>query len=748
MNASVPIDMAQARRSYKGGASEAPHASKASESPAYHDSRFAVPGIRCAGCMAKIERGLSGLHGVAAARVNFSAKQVAVSHDALLTEDRLRKAIEELGFEAQILADNPLSEDRGDTARLLRALAVAGFGMMNIMLLSVSIWSGAAGVTRDVFHMLSALIAIPVIAYSGRPFFASAVMALRYRRTNMDVPISIGILLATGLSFYETITGGVHAYFDGAVMLLFFLLAGRVLDGMMRDRAREGISALLKQTPSGAMVVQADGSTVWTKTSDIVPDMVILVAAGENLAADGVVIQGESGFDMAMLTGESAPQACKCGDEVLAGTTNLLAPVHVRVTASGGDTSIADIARLMDDAGQHRSLYVRVADRAARYYAPVVHSLALLGCAGWMLAGAGWHQALLVAVSVLIITCPCALGLAVPAAQVVTAGALMRKGVLIKDGSALERLAEADYAIFDKTGTLTMGRPEAMNIGDLTDAQKAVALALAQSSRHPLSKGLAAALRSKAICPADVQQIGETGGEGVHGLWGDIPVSLGRAHHEYDIGGSEDRGVGGSSKGASMGGSMGAVLTIGGTSRAICFHDRLRPDAQATVDRLRGMAMRAAIISGDHLAPVAHLAKRMGISFLAQARPEDKVAAVEKMTRDGHKVLMVGDGLNDGPALAAAYVSMAPGSASDVGQQAADAVFTSDSLMSVALAVTAARKTGHIVRQNFAAAICYNMLAVPLALAGQVTPLIAALAMSLSSLIVVGNSLRLRGAAK
>jgi len=628
------------------------------------------------------------------------------------------------------LADNPLSEDRGDTARLLRALAVAAFGMMNIMLLSVSIWSGAVGVTRDLFHMLSALIAIPVIAYSGRPFFASAAMALRYRRTNMDVPISIGILLATGLSLYETVTGGPHAYFDGAVMLLFFLLAGRVLDGMMRDRAREGISALLKQTPSGAMVVRSDGNTIWTKTTDIVPGMVLLVAAGENLAADGVVVKGESGFDMSMLTGESAPQTCKRGDEVLAGTTNLLAPVHVRVTASGGDTSIADISRLMDDAGQHRSVYVRVADRAARYYAPAVHSLALLGFAGWMLSGAGWHQSLLVAVSVLIITCPCALGLAVPAAQVVTAGALMRKGVLIKDGSALERLAEADHAIFDKTGTLTMGRPEAVNICDLSDTEKAVALALAQSSRHPLSKGLAGTLRNEGICPADVKRIRETGGEGVHGMWRDIPVSLGRANHEDGDG------------------KMGAMLTIGGKSIDIDFHDMLRPDAQATVDRLRGMAISALIISGDRIAPVSQLAKRIGIPFRAEARPEDKVAAVEKMTRDGHKVLMIGDGLNDGPALAAAYVSMAPGSASDVGQQAADAVFTSDSLMPVALAVIAARKTGHIVRQNFAAAICYNVLAVPLALAGLVTPLIAAIAMSLSSLIVVGNALRLRGAAK
>ena len=382
-------------------------------------SRFAVPAIRCAGCIAKIENGLNGEPGILSSRVNFSTKQVAISHLPELAEDQLKQKIEALGFEAQILADNPLSEEKGSTDRLIRALAVAGFGMMNIMLLSVSVWSGAAGVTRDLFHWLSALIAIPVIAYSGRPFFASAAMALRYGRTNMDVPISIGILLATGLSLYETATGGAHAYFDGAVMLLFFLLAGRVLDGMMRDRAREGIGALLKQTAPGAMVVMDDGSTQWIATRDLRPDMRMMVAAGGNLAADGRIEKGSSSFDCSLMTGESEPQPKGEGDRVLAGTLNLSSPVVVRVTATGEDTSLSDIARLMDEAGQHRSFYVRVADRAARYYAPAVHSLALLAFAYWMIVGAGWHQSLLIAVAVLIITCPCALGLAVPAPTII-----------------------------------------------------------------------------------------------------------------------------------------------------------------------------------------------------------------------------------------------------------------------------------------------------------------------------------------
>ena len=315
------------------------------------DSRFTVPAIRCAGCIGKIERGLGQLPGVLAARVNFSAKRVAVRHSRDIDETDIIEELHKLGFEAQRAADNPLALDDVDSKRLLRALAVAGFGMMNIMLLSVSVWSGAGGVTREMFHWLSALIAIPVIAYSGRPFFASAAMALRYRRTNMDVPISIGVLLATALSIYETAFGGHDAYFDGAVMLLFFLLAGRALDAAMRNRARSGIAALLGRMGRGASVLGEDGAASWIAADALQAGMVMLVAAGESLAADGKIISGNSRIDNAMLTGESAPETVAPGDDVRAGTMNLGDPIRVKITAVGDDTTIAEIARLMDEAG-------------------------------------------------------------------------------------------------------------------------------------------------------------------------------------------------------------------------------------------------------------------------------------------------------------------------------------------------------------------------------------------------------------
>jgi len=691
------------------------------------DTRFTVPGIRCAGCIAKIERELPAIAGIEAARVNFSAKRVAIRHDPAINEDDLCAAMRNLGFEAQAVADNPLALDDQESKRLNRALGVAGFGMMNVMLLSVSVWAGAEGPTKDLFHWLSLLIALPVIAYAGQPFFASALMALRHRRTNMDVPISIGVILATGLSIYETVTGGQHAYFESAVMLLFFLLCGRALDVAMRTRTRAGIGALLSRIGKSASVIAEDGSTTRLATDQLEPGMVILVAAGEALAADGEVTNGQSAIDNSMLTGESAAEPIAPGSLVHAGAINLSAPIEVRLTAVAEDTAVAEIARLMDEAGQSRSRYVRIADRASRAYAPVVHSLAALAFVGWMIAGAGWYHSLVIAIAVLIITCPCAMGLAVPTAQVVASGALLKRGLLVKDGSALERLAETDIALFDKTGTLTLGQPRA-EIAELDPKQRSVALALAQSSRHPLSIGLAAALQDDGVIPAPVTDIREISGTGLIGDWTGRPVALERAETE--------------------GSFLATRLVIGGDTTIIRFTDPVRGDARQTVAALSRNGIESRIISGDRDTAVQAVAHELRVPALAEVTPQDKLVHLEELKSQGHMPLMVGDGLNDGPALAAAHASIAPGTASDVSQQAADAVFIGDRLMPVAMAVRVASATMRIVRQNFAFAIGYNVLAIPLALFGFVTPLVAAIAMSISSIVVVANSLRLAGAAK
>jgi Cu2+-exporting ATPase len=697
--------------------------------PALTVSVLAVPGIHCAGCIGKIERGLAAEPGVAEARVNLTARMVTVAHAPGIDARALVAALARLGFEAQPRRDEQTK--RHSAARpLLGPLAVAGFAAMNVMLLSVSVWSGAEGATRDLFHWISALIAVPAILYAGRPFFHSAWGALRHGRTNMDVPISIGVVIATGLSLYETAVGGEHAWFDGALMLLTFLLAGRVLDAMMRDRARSGIDALLSQAAQGAMVVAGDGKLAWCAATALQPGMVMRIAAGERLAADGEIVAGASRFDQSLLTGESAPVSAGQGERVLAGTLNLDAPLDVRVSHTGRDTTLAEIARLMEASTQSRSRYVRIADRASRLYAPAVHALAAVTVLGWLLAGASLYEALVIGVAVLIITCPCALGLAVPVAQVVASGALMRQGIMVKDGSALERLARVDRALFDKTGTLTIGRPlpDPAALAALETDEASVALALASHSRHPLSRALADALGVAGHRAAALEQITERPGQGVFARWNGIEVALRRP----------ERGSG-----------IAAVLAIGEQPpRLISFADRLRPDATQALARMRSLGIEPSILSGDNPAAVTEVARTTGLTAQANASPSEKQDAIRRLERAGQSVLMIGDGLNDGPALSAATASMAPSSASDVGLQASDVVFTGESLLAVPRAVDAARATMRVVRQNFVLAIVYNALAVPLAMAGLLTPLIAAAAMSASSLLVIANSLRLAGAAR
>lgn len=688
-----------------------------------------VPAMHCAGCMAKVERALSALPGVSAARVNLTARQVLVRHDPAVDIPALVEVLAQVGFASQPRGDE--GPERPSAVKpLLAPLAVAGFAAMNVMLLSVSIWSGAEGVTRELFHWLSALIGVPAIAYAGRPFFASAWGALKRRTTNMDVPISIGVTLATALSLYETASGGADAWFDGTLMLLLFLLAGRALDAAMRDRARAGVDALMRQAAPGAMVSGPGGSLDWVSARDLVPGMVMRVAAGERLAADGEIVSGASRFDQSLLTGESTAISVIAGEAVLAGTLNLDNPVDVRVTAAGEGTALAEIARLMDASGQVRSRYVRIADRASRLYAPAVHTLAALSFAGWMVAGAGLHQSLVIAIAVLIITCPCALGLAVPVAQVVATGALMRMGVMVKDGSALERLASIDRALLDKTGTLTMGRPlpDPVVLDALPADAAAIALSLASHSRHPLSRALVEVLAGRGVRTLVLHDVQEEAGQGVRGTWNGVAVALHRPE--------------------TANGTATALDIAGRPTWLIPFADRLRPDALAALSRLKMLGVEGSILSGDNFHAVAEVARTTGLTAQSSASPSDKQEVIARLQGAGRQVLMVGDGLNDGPALSAANASIAPGSASDVGRQAADLVFLGDSLDALPRALAAARRTMAVVRQNFVLAIGYNLLAVPLAMAGLVTPLIAAAAMSASSLIVVANSLRLVRAAR
>jgi Cu2+-exporting ATPase len=698
-----------------------------------------VPGVHCAACIRKVEGAVRKLPGITHARVNFTTRRLTAEWEsARLAPAEIVAAVEGAGFEARPFAPADVAAQAADpgTRRLLTSMAVAGFAAMNIMLLSISVWSGAEGATRDLFHLISAAIAIPAIAYAGQPFFASAWGALRKGRTNMDVPISIGILMAAGMSLHETLTGGAHAWFDAAVMLIFFLLVGRYLDSLMRDRARAGVATLMKQAARGALVRAPDGDTEYRPIEAVAPGMTVLVAAGERIPVDGTVLEGRSGIDRSLVTGESLPETVAPGGAVLAGTLNLDAPLAVKTTAVGDASFLAQVVRLMEAAEGGRARYTRIADRAARLYAPAVHLTALLTAIGWLWLGAGWHTAILTAIAVLIITCPCALGLAVPAVQVRAAQVLMARGLLVKDGSALERLAECDTVVLDKTGTLTLGRPVPVGTLPLGDDDLALAAGLAAKSRHPLSRALLAAARARGIAPTPLADVLEIPGQGLEAVHAGTLLRLGRP----DWAGSTGRTDGAEAAHLELAFRRGADPAV-----RIAFTDPLRPDAAEAIARLKAAGLDVRILSGDRPSAVAAAARALSIDrFAAAQTPADKLAVLEALKSEGRRVLVVGDGLNDAPMLAAGHASLAPASASDAGQTAADMLFLHDSLLAVPQALETARRADAQVRQNFALAVGYNILAVPIAIAGLATPLIAAVAMSLSSLIVVGNALRLK----
>ncbi|GAA6181436.1 heavy metal translocating P-type ATPase [Shimia sp. NS0008-38b] len=692
---------------------------------------LSVPGVHCAACIATVERALEAYPNVTSARVNLTLKRASVEAGAEITASDLVSVLAAVGYEAHELDAGTLSATQNDKAGrdLLMRLAVAGFASMNVMLLSVSVWSGAEAATRDLFHWISAAIALPTILFSGKPFFVHAWSALKHRRLNMDVPIVLAIVLAVVTSLWETSLSGEHAYFDAALTLVFFLLGGRYLDHRTRAVARSAAEELAAlEVPRAFRVVNGREESVAVR--DLQVGDVILVRPGGRMPVDGEILEGQSELDRSLLTGETLPVFAEPGQTVSAGEVNLTGPLMIRASAVGEQTSLHRMADLVAVAESGRSNYTSLADKAAKLYAPGVHILSALSFVGWYLYTFDVRTALNIAAAVLIITCPCALGLAVPAVTTAASGRLFRKGMLVKHSTALERMAQVDTVVFDKTGTLTAGTPKLINLDAFDSETLSIALALSRVSAHPLSVALTQAAQMAGVEPAAVQKLQEVPGYGTQGLYNGDLVRLGRA----------------SWVGASNEGSTAAYLSIAGkVSEGFVFEDSLRAGAEEAVTALREGGKDIVLISGDSSDAVRALAEKLGIAnWEAEALPEDKAKRIQALSEKGRYVLMVGDGLNDTAALAAAHVSISPASALDAARVASDIVLLGGDLSPIPMAIETAQSATGRIRENFRIATIYNIVAVPLAVAGLATPLIAALAMSLSSITVSLNALRLR----
>lgn len=694
--------------------SAAPLALETASGPAL---QFSVPSVHCAACIGKIERGLAHLNGVLSVRVNLSMKRLSITGP--VDPDQVLTAVEDLGFEVFALDSASLQVAQDSVGRsLLTRMAVAGFAMMNVMLFSVAIWSGATDYTRDLFHLISAAIALPVILYAGQPFFRSAWSALRVRRLNMDVPISLAILLASAMSLFETLQGGTEAYFDAALSLTFFLLIGRYMDHRTRSAARSAARELTALEVHTAERLTGD-ETKTVAVTDLEVGDIILVPTGARVAVDGVLLSADALMDRSVLTGESAAVTLKSGDILQAGEINLTAPLRLRAMTVGADTSLRRMAELVETAENARNSYTALADRAAQIYAPAVHTLALVALLGWWFATGDFRHSLNIAIAVLIITCPCALGLAVPAVSTAAVSRLFSAGFLVRHATALERLAEVTRIVFDKTGTLT--RPTVQLPIDMTKEEKSVAKALAQSSFHPLSRALVNTLTD--VPAAAVDNIEEIAGQGVSGSYEGQTVQLGR--------------------GPWLGAQHSGLCLRVGDAAALPLEvpEALRA---GVAEAIGALDLPCEIVTGDTDLPAQTLAAKLSLPVISNASPQAKIDRLQTLSDEGERVLMVGDGLNDTAALAKAHASIAPSTALEASRNAADIVILKDSFADLPLIIRVARATRRLSQQNFAIAAIYNCIAVPIALAGFATPLAAALAMSLSSLTVLANAQRMR----
>ena len=699
-----------------------------------------IEGLHCAACVWLIENVLKKQSAVKKARINMSTKRLYLEwsgqgKDAKNVGNDLVKLIFNLGyrlipFDAEFLE---ASEKKYDGS-MLKALAVSGFASGNVMLISVALWANSSlqmGVaTRNLLYWVSALIALPAIVYSGRIFVVSAFNSIKQSRTNMDVPIAVAIFLASIISIFEAITKGEHAYFDSVIMLIFFLLIGRYLDFSARRKAFSITGDLMMLAGISATII-LDNKHKIIASKDLQKNMILNVAMGERIAADGLIIQGKSEIDTSVITGESNPKKCQVGDEVFAGMVNLGNALQVRITKAREETLLAKIVVMVEQIETSKNYYTKIADVVSKYYTPIVHLVALITFIIWCVIGIGWHHSLLNAAAVLIITCPCALALAVPVVQIVAAGRLLKQGILIKNGEALERLNKVDTIVFDKTGTLTVGKPKLVsNSLFVSEEIMRMTASLAAKSKHPLSRALVESFKGELI---DLE-VKEIPGMGLVANYNGEEMRLGNLRHCQEI----------SSAAIQNNEELPQIFfKYQNQITTFIFQDQLRSDAKSTIKQLYNYNL--ILLSGDKESVVKSTANQLGIAkYYFEKTPDQKLEILKALKNKNKNILMVGDGINDAPSLMLADVSISPASAADISKNIADIIFQSQKLQPILETIKTAKKSSQIIKQNLAFALFYNLVAVPFAIMGYVVPLFAALAMSSSSIVVVLNALRIK----
>ncbi len=706
------------------------------------EAALIIEGIVCAACVWLNERHVRALPGVQEFSVNYSTHRARVRwNPQQIRLSQVLEAITAIGYRAHPFDPGRQEQlQRDERKAALRRLAVAGLGMLQVMMLAVALYAGdASGMDaplRSFLRWVSLVLTVPVVLYAGKGFFVSAWRDLRRRQLGMDVPVALAIGGAFLASAWATVRGSGEIYYDSVTMFIFFLLAGRFLEMAARHRAGQAAEELVKLLPATAARL-GEGGEQQVPVGDLAPGDRVLVRPGESVPADGRVLEGHSSVDESLLTGESVPLPRAPGDRLTGGTVNNESPLIMEVEAVGEGTVLASIMRLLDRAQSEKPGVARLADRVAAWFVAAL-LLVAAGVAWWWWQHDPTH-AFAVTLSVLVVTCPCALSLATPAAVTAATGALTRLGVLTTRGHALETLARATHVIFDKTGTLTEGRLRLERVELLGQRDRGACLQLAaaleRASEHPIAR----ALELAGAAPSAATQVSASAGQGIEGWVADRRYRIGTADYVAQLRGGQEREVARTlPDGVYLGDQDGYLARF-------IFADQVRAQAAEALQGLRDLGLEIELLSGDQSAAVEAVAGQLAIRrYQARCRPQDKLARITELQRQGAVVAMVGDGVNDAPVLAGAQVSLAMGGGTQLAHASADMVLLSEQLPHLVTAVRASRRTLRIIRQNLSWALLYNLLAIPLAAGGWVAPWMAAIGMSGSSLVVVLNALRLR----
>ena len=709
-----------------------------------------VEGIHCAACVWLIENTLGRVEGVVGAEVNLSGKRLHLRWDnRLIHLSDVLKRLAAIGY-AAVPYDPEVAEGRlnRQNRSLLFRMAFAGFTMMNLLWISIALYAGAdEGEYRPLFHWVGFALATPTLLYSGWPFLKGAWLSIKTRHLGMDLPIAIGATATYLYSAYVTITQSTvgEVYWDTVCNFLFVILVGRYLEAISRRHAVASTQRLMDLQPRVATVLR-DGEEQLVPIRGVRPGELVLVKPGEKIPVDGVVTEGASQVDESMLTGESLPLTRRVGDPVTAGTVNGDGALTVRAEKLLGETALGRIIALVEQAQASKAPIQCVTDRIVPWFVAATLSLATITLLYWM--GEGFEKALMASVAVLVVTCPCAFGLATPMAIAVASGAGARNGILVKNGEVLETLAGIDHVVFDKTGTLTEGAARLRYVvgNEAPGCWRAVA-ALERLSEHPLAKAIVDGAEDRGFKGrGSVDGFRAKPGFGVIGTVDGVEVAVGTAAWMDELGVERDRTFDGPEAEWAARMVTGVHCAVAGREELLLgISDELRPEAIELIASLREQGMRLTLLSGDRRPVAEAVAERLGgMEVIAEVLPAEKDRVIGDLQGSGHRVAMVGDGVNDAPALVRADVGIALGSGTDVSIESADIVLISSELHKVKLATELSRRTLRTIRQNIIISISYNIIMVPLAMAAFITPLVAAVSMPISSLLVIGNATRIR----